>query len=247
MAAPWQVDNPARVLLVLDEPILTEVVRLALNHGTPIVTRVASDAGPAVADLREWRPHLAVVDMDLADGQVLDSLGYTEVNAQRVPVVALTRRGDLKTKLAAFEHGVDDILTVPFSPEELVARSLAVMRRAYHDRGAVTFRPVLTIGELEIDILNRCVRIEGEELHLTSLEQSLLYLLAANPGRLLTRDEILDHLWGADYAAESNVVDRHVRTLRAKLQNGWRRPRYIATVAGKGYQFVATTSAAMEA
>ena len=97
---------------------------------------------------------------------------------------------------------------------------------------------MLRLGELEIDILNRIVRAGGHELHLTSLEQSLLYLLAANAGRLLTRDEILDHLWGVDYVAESNVVDRHVRNLRAKLQNDWRRPRYIATVPGKGYRFV---------
>jgi DNA-binding response OmpR family regulator len=99
---------------------------------------------------------------------------------------------------------------------------------------------VLRVGELEIDILNRRVRAGTSELHLTSLEQSLLYLLAANAGRLLTRDEILDHLWGVDYAAESNVVDRHVRNLRAKLQNDWRRPRYIATVPGRGYRFLPT-------
>ena len=93
---------------------------------------------------------------------------------------------------------------------------------------------MLRLGELEIDILNRSVRAGGHELHLTSLEQSLLYLLAANAGRVLTRDEILDHLWGVDFVAESNVVDRHVRNLRAKLQNNWRRPRYIATVPGSG-------------
>ena len=78
------------------------------------------------------------------------------------------------------------------------------------------------------------------ELHLTSLEQSLLYLLAANAGRLLTRDEILDYLWGIDYVAESNVVDRHIRNLRIKLQNHSRRPRYIATVPGRGYRFIPT-------
>ena len=152
-------------------------------------------------------------------------------------MIALTRRGDLRTKLAAFDRGADDILTVPFSPEELVARTLALMRRSYRD-AAVAFAPVLRLGELEIDILNRVVRAGGHALHLTSLEQSLLYLLAANAGRLLTRDEILDHLWGVDYAAESNVVDRHVRNLRAKLQNDWHKPRYIATVPGKGYRFV---------
>ena len=121
-----------------------------------------------------------------------------------------------------------------------------MLRRA-HPEGAA-LRPVLRLGELEIDILNRRVRAGTSELHLTSLEQSLLYLLAANAGRLLTRDEIrlltrdetLDHLWGVDYAAESNVVDRHVRNLRAKLQDDWRRPRYIATVPGRGYRFLPT-------
>src|SRR5207245_5273507 len=133
------------------------------------------------------------------------------------------------------------ILTVPFPPEELVARILAVMRRTY--REAAVFAPVLRLGDLEIDILNRRVRAGETELHLTSLEQSLLYLLAANAGRLLTRDEILDHLWGVDYVAESNVVDRHIRNLRIKLQNHSRRPRYIATVPGRGYGFVPTAAA----
>jgi DNA-binding response OmpR family regulator len=177
--------------------------------------------------------------MDLARGEMLARLGYTAPpRAARVPVVALTRRGDLQGKLAAFEQGVDDLLSVPFSPEELVARILAVLRRTAPAGAAL--RPVLRLGELEIDILNRRVRAGTSELHLTSLEQSLLYLLAANAGRLLTRDEILDHLWGVDYAAESNVVDRHVRNLRAKLQNDWRRPRYIATVPGRGYRFLPT-------
>jgi DNA-binding response OmpR family regulator len=102
------------------------------------------------------------------------------------------------------------------------------------------FTPVISVGEMEIDVLHRRVRVDGQDLHLTPLELSLLYLLAANPGRILTRDEILDHLWGGDYAAESNVVDRQIRTLRAKLQDDWRRPRYIATVPGKGYRFVET-------
>jgi len=113
------------------------------------------------------------------------------------------------------------------------------MRRSY--RQAV-FTPVLRLGDLEIDILNRRVRARDTELHLTAIEQSLLYLLAANAGRLLTRDEILDHLWGADYVAESNVVDRHIRNLRVKLENHSRRSRYIATVPGRGYQFVPTVA-----
>jgi DNA-binding response OmpR family regulator len=190
--------------------------------------------------LQEWRPHLAVIDMDLADGAMLSHLGLSEASPARVPVVALTRRGDLKTKLAAFEQGVDDILVVPFSPEELVARVLAIMRRTYSE--AAVFTPAIRLGELEIDILNRSVRVGGHELHLTGLEQNLLYLLAANAGRLMTRDEILDYLWGVDFISESNVVDRHIRNLRAKLQNDWHRPRYIATVPGKGYRFIPTAA-----
>jgi DNA-binding response OmpR family regulator len=232
-----QLRSPARVLVVVDQPMLAEVVRLALNHGQ-YLTRTARDVGEAAAVLAEWQPHLAIVDMDISDGLIMDRLGDEATHAERIAVIALTRRGDLKTKLAAFERGVDDILTVPFSPEELVARTLAVMRRTY--REAVAFTPVIRLGELEIDILNRRVRAGTSELHLTSLEQSLLYLLAANAGRLVTRDEILDNLWGVDYAAESNVVDRHVRNLRAKLQNDWRKPRFIATVPGRGYRFVPT-------
>ena len=100
--------------------------------------------------------------------------------------------------------------------------------------------PILRFGQLEIDILHRRARIDGRDLHLTSLELSLLCLLASNGGRPLTRDEILDQLWGVDYAAGSNVVDRHVHSLRAKLRDDWRRPRVIATVPGKGYRFVLT-------
>ena len=136
---------------------------------------------------------------------------------------------------------MDDLLSVPFSPEELVARVLAVLRRTAPAGAAL--RPVLRLGELEIDILHRRVRAGASELHLTALELSLLYLLAANAGRVVTRDEILDHLWGVDYAAESNVVDRHVRNLRATLQDDWRRPRYIATVPGRGYRFLPTAPA----
>lgn len=226
-----------RVLLVIDQPLLAQYITLALNHGISL-TRVAETTEDALTMLTTWRPHLAVIHMDLAHGAILERLGYTAPSTERIPVIALTGRGDLQTKLAAFDQGVDDILTVPFSPEELVARVLAVMRRTYHEN--VVFTPVLRLGDLEIDILNRLVRVHGKELHLTSLEQSLLYLLAANAGRLVTRDEILDQLWGVDYVAESNVVDRHVRNLRIKLQNGWKHPRYIATVPGRGYRFVAT-------
>jgi DNA-binding response OmpR family regulator len=230
-----QMRGPGRVLLVLDQPVHIEAVKLALSHGA-FVTSTARDGAAAAAMRARTSPHIAVVDVDIAQGAVLDHLGYMAPGADRIPVVALTRRGDLRAKLAAFERGVDDILTIPFSPDELVARVLAVMRRSY--RTAIPFTPTIRLGELEVDILNRRVQVGARELHLTTLEQSLLYLLAANAGRLLSREEILDALWGVDYLADSNVVDRHISNLRAKLQNGRRRPKYISTVRGVGYSFL---------
>jgi DNA-binding response OmpR family regulator len=236
-AHPAPVQSAARVLVVVDQPVLAHLVALTLNHGV-YVTETAVGFDEAAGLLRTWQPHLIVVDMETAGEPLLARLAEHEARAARVPVVALTRRGDLRTKLAAFEQGVDDILTVPFSPEELVARVLALMRRTY--REAIAFSPTLRLGELEIDILNRSVRVGGHELQLTSLEQSLLYLLAANAGRVMTRDEILDNIWGVDFAADSNLVDQHIRSLRARLQDDWRHPRFIATVPGKGYRFLPT-------
>jgi DNA-binding response OmpR family regulator len=231
--------GPGRALLIIDELVLADVVKLALSH-SHYITRIARTIEEAAPTVVAWRPHLLVLDMESGGTTILEWLAQTTRPGDRLPVIALTRRGDLEAKLAAFERGVDDILTVPFSPEELVARVLAIMRRTYRD--AVVFTPVLRLGDLEIDILNRNVRARGTQLHLTRLEQSLLYLLAANAGRILTRDEIMDYIWGADYAAESNVVDRHIRNLRVKLQNHSRRRRYIATVPGRGYRFLPTAA-----
>lgn len=228
--------EPIRVLVLTEQRLLAEMVKLTLNHGV-YIARDAKDLGAATAIIHEWEPRLAVVDMDSGGDQLVRRIGQApEGGSPRIPVLALTRRGDLKTKLAAFDQGADDIMTVPISPEELLARVLVITRRSLGEN--VSLKPVLKLGELEIDILNRQVRVGSSELHLTALEQSLLYLLAANAGQVLTRDEIMDALWGVDFAAESNVVDRHIHGLRAKLQNGWRNPRFIATVPGEGYRFL---------
>lgn len=228
--------GPARVLVMVEQPLIADVIELTLNHGV-YATRKAKDLVEATAVLDEWQPHLAVVDMDGGGDQLVRRLEHPDTDGgTRIPTLALTRRGDLRTKLAAFEQGVDDIMTIPFSPEELLARVLAITRRSYGQ--PLAFNPVLKLGEIEIDIMQRQVRAGTAELHLTGLEQSLLYLLAAHAGQVVTRDEILDALWGADHIAGSNVVDRHVRNLRAKLQDNWRKPRFIATVPGRGYRFL---------
>ena len=230
--------GPARTLLVIDELVLADIVKLALNHGNYLtrVTRTVTDAAKTVS---EWKPHLVVVHMEVAASAILERLAAITPQHFRLPVIALTQRGDLRSKLRAFERGVDDIVAVPFSPEEFVARVLALMRRTYAE--TVAFSPALRVGDLEVDILNRRVRAGNADLHLTSIEQSLLYLLAANAGRVLTRDEILTQVWGADYVAGSNVVDRHIRNLRVKLQKHSRLPRCIATVPGEGYRLITTT------
>ena len=183
---------------------------------------------------------MAVIDMDHDDSSaLLHMLGATGTLTSSVtPVLGLTRRGDLATKLRAFDLGVDDILTVPFSPEELLARSIVLTRRAFgFDRPIV---PTIRLGEMEIDIVRREVRAGSSVIHLSGIEQSLLYLLASRGGQVVTRDDIIDGIWGADFVAESNIVDRHIRSLRVKLQNDYRSPRFIATVPGKGYRFIPT-------
>jgi DNA-binding response OmpR family regulator len=227
--------TPARVLLVVDQPPLARLLRLAVAHD-PYTTQLASTAAAAHAAMLNWRPHLVLVDMALTSPTWWTALQHAP--GAPLPVIAVTRRGDLATKLAAFDHGVDDILSVPFAPDELVARIGALLRRTYRVPLAVT--PVLRLGELELDLLNRRVHVGGHELHLTTLELTLLYVLAANAGQVVRRDELLDQVWGLDFLAESNVVDRHVRSLRAKLQNSWKQPRFIATVPGQGYRFVPT-------
>ena len=232
----------ARHALVLhDRPLVVDLIELTLNHGL-FVVRAAASLAEAEAILAEWQPDLTVVDMDHDDSTaLLGRLGASNDIGRRVtPILGLTRRGDLKTKLRAFDLGVADILTVPFSPEELLARSIVVTRRASGAEAPLV--PTMTLGEIEVDIVHREVRAGQSIIHLSGIEQSLLYLLASRAGKVVTRDEILDAIWGPDVVAASNVVDRHVRSLRIKLQDHYRRPRFIATVPGQGYRFIPTFS-----
>jgi len=230
-----------RALVLHDRQLVVDLIELTLNHGV-FVVRAARNLAEAEAILAEWRPQLTVIDMDHDDSTaLLQRLGDANRLTRRLtPALGLTRRGDLKTKLRAFELGVDDILTMPFSPEELLARSIVITRRATgHDRPII---PTITLGEIEIDIVNRQVRAGQSVVHLSGIEQSLLYLLASRNGRVVSREDILDAIWGTDFVAESNIVDRHIRSLRIKLQNDYRHPRFIETVAGQGYRFIPTFS-----
>ena len=230
-----------RALVLHDRPLVADLIELTLNHGL-FVVRTVPDLREAEIALAEWSPHIAIVDMDHDDSHaLLQRLGASNtLQPSGTPILGLTRRGDLQTKLRAFELGVDDIVTTPFSPEELLARSVVIGRRAAGAHHQIV--PTITIGEVEIDILHREVRTGESVIHLTGIEQNLLYVLASRAGQVVSREEILDGVWGTDFVAESNIVDRHIRSLRIKLQNDYRHPRFIATVPGRGYRFVPTFS-----
>jgi DNA-binding response OmpR family regulator len=237
-AARWPARGSIRVLLLLgNQPELTRVVHDALNNIGFVLTNVVTGAQGA-ADVASWQPHLVVMDIDRGNASLVERM-RDPASGKQLPIIGLTHGGDLNTKLTAFAAGVDDVLSVPFAPEELQARVIALVRRSYSD--VVTLTPAIKVGELEIDIVNRRVRAGASDLHLTSLEQSLLYLLASNAGRVVSREEILDTLWGTNYVADSNVVDRQIRNLRARLHDDWRQPRFISTVPGRGYQFLSSS------
>ena len=230
-------DDARRALVLHDRQLVVDLIELTLNHGL-FVVRSASSLEEAKVILDEWHPDMAVIDMDHDDStELLGRLGAADrLKTRATPALGLTRRGDLSTKLRAFDLGVDDILTMPFSPEELLARAIVITRRATgQDRPIV---PRIRLGEVEIDILTREVRAGKSIIHLSGIEQSLLYLLASRAGQVVSRDDILDAVWGTDFVAESNIVDRHIRSLRIKLQNDYRHPRFIATVPGEGYRFI---------
>src|SRR2546425_4484960 len=142
--------GPGRVLVVSADPALARFVQLTVNHGV-YATKAVGGTAVAIDAVALWKPHLVVVDIDRPDDDGLDLVRSREERRDRLPLIALTKRGDLKTKLAAFEAGVDDIVTVPFSPEELVAPVLALMRRTYRDH--LPLLPGNTLARLQIDPL----------------------------------------------------------------------------------------------
>lgn len=229
-----------RVLLVSDQTLVADLVKVAMNHG-PFTVRHATSAQDALLAIPEWQPHVVLLDIERY-GELLEAMATESAGREgRVPVLAMMPRAQLENWLIALERGAADIIVVPFTTQELVARTLALLRRAYGR--PVRFTPVIRVGPLEIDLIRRQVTVNGLRAELTFVELSVLYLLIANAGRSLTRDDILNSVWGSDYVTESNVVDQYVHNLRAKLENHWKQPRFIATVPGQGYRFLLTEAA----
>jgi DNA-binding response OmpR family regulator len=228
-------ERALRVFVATSQHFLSQMLKLTLDHGV-YVTRAVDDFAAATAIIRDWHPQLAIIDLDTGGEKLLRHIGQNHVDgAMRIPIVAVTRHRGIKARLDAFNQGVDDVLTVPISPEDLLVRVLAITRRTFGE--TFPLRPVIKLGDLEVDILNHQVRIGTIKANLTETEQSLLYLLAANSGEVLTADEIQATIWGVEYPVESSLVKRHIRSLQVKLQNGRSGTPYIVTVPGQGYRF----------
>jgi two-component system KDP operon response regulator KdpE len=223
-------------LIVMNET-LGNLVILTLRHGR-YDTRRTTNADECRDLVNDWAPHIAFIDLDLFE-PFIDIVGRGLTHGH-IPIVAFTRRRDTALKLNAYERGADDILEVPFTLDEIVARPFALMRRAHGI--SVTIVPRIRLDGLEVDLIEQRVSVGGRALHLTPIQQTLLYLLAANAGKALSREDLLATMWGGEFEIESNVVDRHIRELRVKLNDEWRSPRYIETVPGAGYRFMTQTA-----
>ena len=224
----------SRVLLVIGKA-LANLVSVTLRHGS-YETRDCTSETECQTLIRDWEPHMALIDVDHY-AKFLEILGGG-LEHGHIPILAFTRRREAGPKLEAYERGADDIIEVPFTLDEIIARPYALMRRS---RGVVTkLVPKINLGGLvEVDLLEQTVKMNGgRSLNLTPIQQTLLYVLAANTGDTLSRETLLATIWGADFQTESNVVDRHIRELRVKMDDDWRAPRYIETVPGEGYRFM---------
>lgn len=228
---------PAKVLIVDDEPAITTLVEYNLKKAG-LATLVAHDGATALALARREQPDLVLLDVMLPD---LDGLTVCrELRRQTpVPVIFLTARDGEVDKIVGLELGADDYITKPFSPGELVARVRAVLRRVSGRAAAAAVQgpAPLRAGGLKVDPARREVYKAGREVALTPLEFGLLLTLMQNRGLALSREQLLDQVWGADYFGDTRIVDVHIRHLREKIEDDPAAPRYIATVRGVGYKF----------
>ncbi|GAA3738544.1 response regulator transcription factor [Plantactinospora mayteni] len=224
----------ARVLVVEDEESFSDALSYLLRkEGFEV-----SAAATGTAALTEFdRTGADIVLLDL----MLPEMSGTEVCRQlrqrsQVPIIMVTARDSEIDKVVGLEIGADDYVTKPYSPRELVARVRAVLRR----RGNETVEPgtpTLTAGPVRMDIERHVVTVDGAPVQLPLKEFELLELLLRNAGRVLTRGQLIDRVWGADYVGDTKTLDVHVKRLRSKVEPEPSAPRFIVTVRGLGYKF----------
>ena len=225
-----------RVLVVDDEPAIRDLVGSYLrNEGFDVVEAV--DGEDALARFAERAPDLVVLDLRLPGIGGLDVLREIR-RTSSVYVIVLTARSEEADKLVGLELGADDYITKPFSPRELVARVRAVLRRKRDGDTADPLDEVTRFDGLTIDRGRHEVRVPDEPVELTSLEFQLLATLAEAPGRVFTRRQLIERIWGWDFYGDERLVDVHIGNLRKALADSADDPRFIGTVRGVGYKFV---------
>jgi DNA-binding response OmpR family regulator len=233
----------SKVLIVEDDPTLLETLEYSLKRqGYAVYT--AADGRVALEVARQERPDVLVLDVMLPglDGFEVCRILRREMS---VPILMLTARADEVDKIVGLEVGADDYLTKPFSMRELVARVKALLRRVRLIREELSVEPdaadtpgeTLPFGDLTVDLTRREVTRQGDLLHLKPKEYDLLVFLARNRGIVLSRDLILERVWGWDFDGGSRTVDVHVRWLREKIEPDSASPTRIVTVRGIGYRF----------
>ncbi|GAA0368710.1 response regulator transcription factor [Actinoallomurus spadix] len=222
-------DDP-RVLVVDDEPNIRDLVKVALRfHGFAVVTAATGDE--ALRRVREDRPALIVLDVMLPDLDGFEVCRRLRGNGDETPVIFLTARDTSSDTVTGLALGGDDYVTKPFAVDALVARVRAVLRRARPQGSAGDAADeVLRVADLEVDVAHWTVRRAGAEIELSPTEFRLLTYFMRNPGRVLTRAQLLENVWGWDHSAGSPVVETYVSYLRRKLG-----PDLIHTQRGVGY------------
>ncbi len=225
-----------QILVVEDEPSVGEVLQLYLRRAGFAVTLI-QDGKKAIEMLASQLPALIILDLMLpgVDGwEITRWLRGQE--GSNVPIIMLTARGQEIDRIAGLELGADDYVVKPFSPQELVSRVRAVLRRAQPSAESDK-APALHFTDLNIDPQARLVTVNGVEKNLTARDFDLLYLLAQHPRQVFTRDQLLEQVWGEDEYIDSSTVTVHIRRLREKIEPDPARPRHLQTVWGVGYRF----------
>ena len=239
-----------RILIVDDEPVLVETIAYNLEQAGYQVT-TAADGASALEAARRETPDLIILDLMLPemDGLEVCRQLRRETNTVTTPIMMLTAKGDEIDKVVGLEVGADDYVTKPFGRRELLARVRALLRRADYPAASEEQSAQETSGEvprltrelvagpLRIDLAGRRVFCRGQELELQPKQFDLLTYLVRNRGTVLTRDQLLQNVWGYDYVGDTRTVDVHVRWLREKLEEDPANPRLIQTVRGVGYCF----------
>jgi DNA-binding response OmpR family regulator len=227
-------NGSVRILLVDDEQSIQTLLSYPLRKDGYHVTS-ALDGGEALRRFDEGRFDLVILDV------MLPRLGGVEVCRQlrsrsQVPIIMLTAKGSETDKVAGLEVGADDYITKPFSMREFRSRVKAALRRSRMASEPVEEGAIET-GELTIDFDRRMVTLSGEEIRVTYVEFEILGALARSPGRVLTRETLLEHVWGDSDYRDPRTVDVHIRHLREKLEKEPKDPEYLFTVRGVGYRF----------